>query len=316
MDCNKLELKNLYRTLKTKHVPYFTDGTGRDRYIGYNNGGFFNPRSYNSVDPKVARTTGTTLYTSLNNITRNPSIKAPNFKYHSDGNGRDQYIVVNGGGLFYETKPLNLYKLTDFLRGGENYRMNNTTVVNGKTRVSLSEMKYLKYLRNKEKDIINRLYTKEKEKFLKKKIKENYDEISQVFNNENCTTAPNEFIFNKTSTTPAIKDNKNNRVEKMNNLFTESIPAIKPNIHTRIISQTEENTINDRKLILNKIGNNDNRIPKRRNKIVGNKTEINFLDDIDRINKYGFNKSLKKINYTFKQPYLHLTNVSVSPEKE
>ena len=166
----------LYRTMKYNYVPYFTDGTGRDRYIAFDNAGFFQNRESKKEN---VRRTGTSLDTKISYKYVSPYMKAPNFKYHSDGNGRDSYIYTNGGGLFYDTKPLNSYRLTDFLRSN-NY---STPLRTGKVWVSQSQDKYNKLLRAKEKDIINRLYENEKKKFIKKR--QEMDEFNNLEENEN-----------------------------------------------------------------------------------------------------------------------------------
>ena len=109
----KMNEHGLYRTMKLKYVPYFTDGNGRDRYIAFDNGGFFGNKEVNKEN---SRRTGTSFDTKITYKYISPYMKTPNFHYHSDGNGRDSYIYTNGGGLYYDTKPLGSYKLTDFLR--------------------------------------------------------------------------------------------------------------------------------------------------------------------------------------------------------
>ena len=155
----------LYRTFKENYVPYFEDGRGRDRYIAYNNAGFFHGyQKY--ISPSDYKKTGTVFGTKIIHNNRSPSIKAPNFRYHSDGNGRDNYILVNSGGLFYQSKPLISYQLTDFLRKSDNQ---NYSTRNKRIALSRAEIKYNKLLKDKEKEIIQRLYTNEKKKFMKKK---------------------------------------------------------------------------------------------------------------------------------------------------
>ena len=107
-----------------------------------------------------------------------PYMKTPNFHYHSDGNGRDSYIYTNGGGLYYDTKPLGSYKLTDFLRSSDIIPRKE------KVWVSKAQDKYNRFLRSKERGIITRLYENEKRKFIKKK-KEDEFEDNYDFNNDN-----------------------------------------------------------------------------------------------------------------------------------
>lgn len=152
-------LSTLYRTTRANYSRYAEDGYGRDRYIAYNNGGFLKGKT---CSPDDGKTTGTNFQTKIEYRYKSPSIKCPNFKYHSDGNGRDSYIMVNGGGLFYDSKPLCSYRLTDFLRAPQ------ARIFAGKAYLSKSEAKYNQLLRNNERDIVRRLYEKEKNKFIKK----------------------------------------------------------------------------------------------------------------------------------------------------
>jgi hypothetical protein len=72
-----------------KTLYYRTDGTGRDMYIAYDNGGAFQPlnnlRSYEKIviRPKTAASKS--------------SVKS--LHYVPDGSGRDSYIKITDGGL-------------------------------------------------------------------------------------------------------------------------------------------------------------------------------------------------------------------------
>ena len=109
----------LYRTFKSNYVPYFPDGNGRDRYIAYNNAGFFKNYPGSQKDSYLNNKNGCFFGTKIVTHVKSPSVKTPNFHYYADGNGRDKYILVNGGGLFTQSKPLISYKLTDFLRNDD-----------------------------------------------------------------------------------------------------------------------------------------------------------------------------------------------------
>lgn len=198
----------LYRTTKVNYVPYANDGNGRDKYIASDRGGLFS--NNNSTNPENTRRTGTTLNTKISYKSVSPYFKTPNFHYHSDGYGRDSYIYTNGGGLIYDSKPLNSYKLTDFLRSNED----NGVFINKNERIWLSKNqdKYQKFLRAKEKDIIDRLYENEKKKFTKNKkvedsrpLQTEADDIKlpKLFDKKYCTTLDNNIENEK------IEDNKN-----------------------------------------------------------------------------------------------------------
>jgi hypothetical protein len=89
-------------------TPYYrTDGSGRDMYIAYDNGGAFQPmmslKSYktSSSRPSSAVSKGS----------------ARSLHYVSDGSGRDSYIRISDGGLHSSVSPKHfLNKFTASLR--------------------------------------------------------------------------------------------------------------------------------------------------------------------------------------------------------
>ena len=277
----------LYRTSKVNYVPYYTDGNGRDRYIAVERGGLF---PNNSVNPENIRRTGTLLHTKVSYKSVSPYPKSPNFHYHSDGNGRDSYIYSNGGGLFYDSKPLNSYKLTDFLRAND---YGTTYNRNGKVWVSKTQDKYNKLIRAKEKDIINRLYENEKKKFIKKKeneenLEENENEYKTVMTEVENTKLPK--IMNKKNF--YTKDTLNN------NLIREK------NDEEKEISNTIDAKKSGNNLMMSKNMTND---------------EFNqeiFLKSLSKINNFDVSKKLKRKNKSFNQAYFHLRNNNYSSKCE
>lgn len=157
------EISSLYRTFSPSFNAYTRDGDGRDGYIGYNNGGFWNLRippgtSFESTYPASTRY----RFRSINRQV------AP-FKYYSDGSGRDSYILINSGGLKRESKALSNYHLKDFLRTPDSCILEFHQPSFGKRRyVSRDEFRINQILKKNEKGIIDRLYNKEKDKFLPK----------------------------------------------------------------------------------------------------------------------------------------------------
>ena len=280
----------LYRTMKLNYVPYFTDGSGRDRYIAFDNAGFFSNKESKKEN---VRRTGTSLDTKISYKYVSPYMKAPNFHYHSDGNGRDSYIYSNGGGLFYDSKPLNSYKLTDFLRENENSTSYNRP---GKVWVSKSQDKYNKLLRAKEKDIINRLYENEKKKFIKTK-KEN-DENSQE-------ESKNEYKYKTIQT--EIGEVKLPKLEDKNltlDIINKSLDKEKFGEEEKEISKTIENKRKKRNFLLSKNCTNNNF------------NEEILLKSISKINKFDVFKNLKKTNKSINQAYFHLRNINYNKNYE
>ena len=277
----------LYRTMKLNYVPYFTDGNGRDRYIAFDNGGFFSKRETNKEN---TRRTGTSFDTKITYKYVSPYVKTPNFHYHSDGNGRDSYIFTNGGGLYYDSKPLNSYKLTDFLRANETgvYR-------SGKVWVSKSQDKYNKLLRAKEKDIIFRLYENEKKKFMKKKKGEE-ELIDNMEDNREEVLKPIQTEVEVTKL-PKLNDKKNN-YSYLNTLNDLNNDLDKDHMED---NEKEANKISD--------ANNKKNLQYIFPKNKSNNEEI-LIKSLSKINDFDVSKKLKKTNKSFNQAYFHLRNVN------
>ena len=266
----------LYRTFKSNYIPYFANGSGRDRYILYNNAGFFQ-NNQKSLSPSNIYKTGTFFGTKIVQHNKTDSIKAPTFHYHSNGTGRDKYILVNGGGLYSDTKPLKSYKLADFLRKNENIESPKKHRV--KITLSKGEILYNKLLRDKEKNVIKRLYDDEKRKFLKKNKTDlfNLESIKSYINNDS-----NELKVNKCLTSRHEKSN-------FNKLLPYNLKAI--NVKEKDINKEHEYE-------------NDLCLPA-----FSARTSRNFYSDIKKINQYKEiqkqNKNLLKFK---KMPYFHIVN--------
>ena len=266
----------LYRTMKLNYVPYFTDGTGRDRYIAFDNGGFFTNRE---VKKENSRRTGTSFDTKITYKYMSPYMKTPNFHYHSDGNGRDSYIYTNGGGLYYDTKPLGSYKLTDFLRSSDIIPRKE------KVWVSKAQDKYNRFLRSKERGIITRLYENEKRKFIKKKKEDEFEDNYYDFNNDNYQTIQTEV---ETTKLPKLMDRNNmNTLDTLNN-----------NLENNGEEQMETSkTIDAQKRTRNLMIKNNNEMDEEK-----------LLKSISKINQFDVSKKLKRINKSYNQAYFHLRN--------
>lgn len=66
----------------TKVVNYKVNGSGRDTYISYGNGGFYKSDHLGTEDSFISLTKNNSL----------PSIGSKFNLYHTDGTGRDTYI--------------------------------------------------------------------------------------------------------------------------------------------------------------------------------------------------------------------------------
>ena len=271
----------LYRTFKSNCVPYYANGNGRDRYILYDNAGFFH-NFQKSLSPSNIYKTGTFFSTKMTQQNKTQSIKAPNFHYHANGSGRDRYILANGGGLYSDSKPLISFKLSDFLRKHEtNY--NVPPIKRGRISLSKAEIKYNKSLRNKEKGIIRRLYENEKKKFLKKN-KTDLFALEKIENNED--KAINEVLKEKCLTSRCEKNNKNN-----NRISAYKLKDLNNKIKNGI--ELEKNEMSH---------------------CFTPRTSRDFYSDIKRL-KYFTDLKNKKIQ-AIKPPYFHISNENSIEKKK
>ena len=256
---------SLYRTARPRWTLYESDGRGRDNYISYNNGGFWKLNQYViSLKTKYD-------YNRYYNFHSLYHFAAP-FKYYSDGQCRDSYIVA-GTGLSHDTKPLCQYQLTDFLRSGESWRPKRPLYK------SLAEKRINMKLREIENRMIYRLYTKplliKKEK--ERKMKEENDEgLEMNENNEDNNNLNNDnniqyshyntennvqssCDFNKTDEFKSKKfknlrinseENINNEFNKNHNKFLKTdVGFYSRNVINPLKSRTTNNSSNKKKRV-------------------------------------------------------------------
>ena len=73
------------RTHEPKYASYFGDGSGRDSYVIVNNGGLTS-----ELKPNLMRRPFVSTNRDLN---KSPRKEAMTITYHSDGSGRDSYVL-------------------------------------------------------------------------------------------------------------------------------------------------------------------------------------------------------------------------------
>ena len=100
-------MSSLYITARLRFALYSSDGLGRDRYISFNNGGFWDTNEY-KISPKPNYE-----YPKYKNFHTLFHMAAP-FKYIIQM-VLDCYVLRDPG-LRREQKPLTSYHLSDFLR--------------------------------------------------------------------------------------------------------------------------------------------------------------------------------------------------------
>ena len=90
-------MANLWRTQRPRFPLYQSDGLGRDYYIKFTNGGFWEDQFVLSKKPDYLRP----KYSNFHSLFH---MAAP-FKYWGDGSGRENYILKCNG-FIHDQKPL------------------------------------------------------------------------------------------------------------------------------------------------------------------------------------------------------------------
>lgn len=179
-------MANLWRTQRPRFPLYESDGFGRDYYIKYTNGGYWEDQFILTKKPNYERYRYKNFHTLYH-------LAAP-LKYWGDGSGRTNYIIKYNG-FHHDEKPLYTYQLTDFLRNDRNIQ-GVPYNIKKKVYFSVSEAKYNQKLKNLEKRLVKRLYTEPMKK--RKKLSEINDEnIKDCDKNDNKNNLKDDNLQNK-----------------------------------------------------------------------------------------------------------------------
>lgn len=249
-------MANLWRTQRPRFPLYQSDGFGRDYYIKYTNGGFWDDQFILTKKPDYVRS-------KYNNFHSLFHMAAP-FKYWGDGSGRENYILKCNG-LYHDQKPLCSYQLTDFLRNGKNIKGTPDTY-RKKLYLSLSEMKYNQQLKKMEKKLVKRLYTDPMKK--KKKITIEID----------CGN----------------KDKYGNQINPINQGFQtcSQFNTNKFKNFNTLDNKKMENSYDDKLIKNTKTLENNNLLPKYKNNL---KFGFKTFENTFNVNNYDFQNKKKKM---------------------
>ena len=256
------------RTVKTNIIIYPTNGSGRDTYIMYNNAGFWkdNLKRF-SLKDKYKRSS----FARFRSIRKIPPI----WNYHSDGTGRDTYILYNDGGL------MNIYKtpsLTNFRTNYEDlfYETSYNNKINNPLYMTKDEKLYMNKLTKIQKGVVDRLYY-QSNKFHNLKRENSYGNV-----------------FTKLKLEPIIKKNRYYNDDEKNIINENNM-----NINERYFNNNNELTNRNS---MNNIFNDMNKSAdkKTRNKLATfRKYRIKCLtnDPEPKVNQYPFNQINKNSNF-------------------
>ncbi|OMJ86977.1 hypothetical protein SteCoe_11373 [Stentor coeruleus] len=142
--------RKAFHEVMPKTSYYRTNGTGRDTYIAYDNGGTFQPMmSLKSCERTSSRPKSSVSKSSTRSL-----------HYISDGTGRDTYIRVSDGGLHSSTSPkyfLNTFK--DSLREYSPVKNSNDFFVRTQTNWKTNKERiFTRTMHRKVQRCVNRLY--------------------------------------------------------------------------------------------------------------------------------------------------------------
>ena len=166
-------MANLWRTQRPRFPLYQSDGFGRDYYIKYTNGGYWENQFFLRKKPDYERH-------RYNNFHSLYHLAAP-VKYFANGSGRENYILQFNG-FHHEQKPLYSYQLTDFLRN-ERYIKPSPAHLKKKAYLSVAETRYNKQLKSLEKQLVKRLYKDPMKERKRQKLTIETNDINEKDNN-------------------------------------------------------------------------------------------------------------------------------------
>ena len=199
-------MANLWRTQRPRIPQYASDGSGRDYYIKYDNGGIWGNEKFRILKKPDYEYPKYSNYHTLFH-------QAAPVKYIPTGAGRETYII-NSMGLCHDQRPLASYHLGEFLRSSKSLEA-QPKYQNKRLYKSKAEKRYNIKLQSLEKQLIHRLYKFPMNIKKKSKLLENEKEVPSS-NFENIKD--NESINNDYNNTINGKGSDIRYVESMPNI--------------------------------------------------------------------------------------------------
>lgn len=227
--------KSLGRTVHYNNFTFYsTDGFGRDGYISYNNGGYWKD-NLKSIIAKPKYSLNSKPVQSLGKL-------PPPVRYHSDGTGRDSYVIDREGGLVKNYSPINKIPLSYYLRNSQHTSRHSKQM----TFYTQKESQTQALLNKIQTNVVNRLFHKEKNRFVlfngKRKV--------EMLNNLN----PFNPILRKSNSMSSVINNSKspNHKNKQALVFSPSskyiIPIVQKNMRTKyttILHNSNQNQNNN-----------------------------------------------------------------------
>lgn len=203
-------MANLWRTQRPRIPQYASDGSGRDYYIKYNNGGLWEEDHFKIIKKPEYE------YPRYNNYHTLFHLAAP-VKFIPTGAGRETYII-NSMGFCHDQRPLASYQLGEFLRNSKSIEA-KSNILNKRPYKSKAEKRYNIKLQTLEKQLIHRLYNLPMNMRKKMKLAESEEEnaLPSLENNKE-----NEYI----NTQGSFDNNNTINGNETRVKYVESMPNI------------------------------------------------------------------------------------------
>ena len=203
-------MANLWRTQRPRIPQYASDGSGRDYYIKYNNGGLWEEDHFKIIKKPEYE------YPRYNNYHTLFHLAAP-VKFIPTGAGRETYII-NSMGFCHDQRPLASYQLGEFLRNSKSIEA-KSNILNKRPYKSKAEKRYNIKLQTLEKQLIHRLYNLPMNMRKKMKLAESEEEnaLPSLENNKENEYINPQGIFDNNNTINGNETRVKN-VESMPNI--------------------------------------------------------------------------------------------------
>ena len=200
-------MANLWRTQRPRIPLYGSDGSGRDYYIKYDNGGIWENEKYKIMRKPDYEYPKYSNYHTLFH-------QAAPVKFIPTGAGRETYII-NSMGLCHDERPLASYHLGEFLRESKTVEA-KPKYQNKRLYKSKAEKRYNIKLKSLEKQLIHRLYN------FPMRVKKRLELL------ENEKEIPSSYLDNMRNSQTIDYDNNNTINGKGADIrYVESMPNIK-----------------------------------------------------------------------------------------
>ena len=252
-----MSIKMNFLNFNPKHSIYNNDGTGRDKYISTNNGGF----------SKVSYNTNKIILKSQNYCASKNSVRniAP-IKYRGDGSGRDYYIILDG---LTDVSLSNISKINSDDPNTNNFNNNNSCLGYKEKYLNKSSILIKNRIGRMSVDSTKRLhYNKRNYSSINCNINNNSNSQDNIINKNvvyNNNPNKNNSLLNYRNYIPVSNsNNNNNKIKSTFNFFPNN------NYHNKKTSKKNSFRKVNNNNVPNNVYNTINKNPRNNSNILNN----------------------------------------------